>query len=239
MSMPAEIFVIIGLVIAVYVAVFMFQKHKKEKIANALNSLNLDIEFANISSYHNELLYKDFAIVRKQYLGASIDAFMAAITDYSMKDQLKDTAKNSLKTLATAGMVKFHTVNTPKYLVIVGDELHLLDTDTDGKVSERFVFKKDSLLTASIEELNQKKDAQQKVFSSIGLKDLKKYMLKLNVADKTISLVFYDYLSAGVEENAGLSALFTSNTKSIIRNKVVAKHFMKIMGERFSNLKVM
>ena len=48
--------------------------------------------------------------------------------------------KDKLKGMATLGTVRFNTVQTPKYLVLSGDNLHLFDTDTDGEIDNHFVF---------------------------------------------------------------------------------------------------
>ena len=56
------------------------------------------------------------------------------------KRQLKDGVKDKLKGMATLGAVRFTTVQTPKYLVLSGKNLHLFDTDTDGEIDRHFIF---------------------------------------------------------------------------------------------------
>lgn len=60
--------------------------------------------------------------------------------EYGVASALKDGMKDKLKGMATLGTVRFNTVQTPKYLVLSGDNLHLFDTDTDGEIDNHFVF---------------------------------------------------------------------------------------------------
>ena len=70
-----------------------------------------------------------------------IDAFNYASNEYGVASALKDGMKDKLKGMATLGTVRFNTVQTPKYLVLSGDNLHLFDTATDGEIDNHFVLK--------------------------------------------------------------------------------------------------
>src|SRR4029079_13911890 len=91
----------------------------------------------------------------KQMEGYPIDAFNYASVEYSSKSAIKDGLKDGLKGLATLGSVRFTTVQTVKYLVLSGADLHLLDTDVDGVISNHIIFNADRLERSSIQELPQ------------------------------------------------------------------------------------
>ncbi|MFR4936143.1 MAG: hypothetical protein ACLUDY_10750 [Bacteroides xylanisolvens] len=69
-----------------------------------------------------------------------IDAFNYASTEYGVGSALKDGVKDKLKGMATLGTVRFNTVQTPKYLVLSENSLHLFDTDTEGEIDRHLVF---------------------------------------------------------------------------------------------------
>ena len=61
------------------------------------------------------------------------------VLQYGVGSALKDGVKDKLKGMATLGTVRFNTVQTPKYLVLSGNSLHLFDTDTEGEI-DRHLF---------------------------------------------------------------------------------------------------
>jgi len=232
--MPTMIFYVIGVMLLIYGAYFYFYINKKKKLANAFDNLDMNTEMARANGYVSELLNKDYRFITSQLKDTPVDAFISATTEYTSKDVAKDTAKDLLKSAATLGTVKFRTVQTPKFLVLSGDDLHLLDTDTDGNISNHLVFDKFRLQDSSIEE-DPAQHTLQKQMQAGGIKDMKRYKLNLAADGGAIPLVVYDFIIA--DPNNSAMAAFTSGADSLVKNRVAAKYFLKKLGELSPNLK--
>lgn len=229
-------YIIIALVfVAVYIVFFMYMQNKRKKLVQAFADIDIYNEMQHAAQYKEEALRNDHAFIRAQLQGKSIDTFTVAAKQHTGKDMAKDVAKDTLKSMATLGTVRYTTVQTPKYLVLSGDELHLLDIDTDGDVDRHLVFDRNRLEASTLEEipLTRVQAAQAK---GIGAGELLKcYKLSLQTDSGLLILNLYNMMLAPVTT---AQEMFTQSGDKMRRNYVIGMDFLDRLGEKYRNLKI-
>ncbi|MNU30223.1 hypothetical protein D3C71_187060 [compost metagenome] len=225
---------VVVIMAVIYGAFFYITYQRRRKLLNVMEHLDMDEEARQAPSYKDRLLETDFAFVKKQLGDQPADAFTYANTQYTGKDQAKDIAKDTLKGLATLGTVKFRTVQTPKYLVLSGGALHLMDTDSDGDISKHIVFEPFRLQQARIEE--KPLSGMAKAQAKFGKFDLKLYKLYLPTEDGEVIMDIYNMLLFNFA-HSGANALTMSPHKQV-ENIVVANHFLYVLGQKYPHLRV-
>lgn len=232
--MSSSVIVIIVGMIAIYGGIFYFMQLKKKKQKEMFQNTDFNAEMNNASAYKSNFLNSELSFISKQMGGKVIDAFNYANINYSTKDSIKDGIKDGLKGMATLGTVKFHTVQTPKYLLLSGSDLHLLDTDTDGEISNHLVFDAARLQTSSISEIPL--EGMIKAFAKHKGDNVKAYRISLNTDNDPIELIMFSALLF-TYANTNASA-FSLNIQKNIEEIIIANDFLKKLGERYPNLKV-
>ncbi|WAC42597.1 hypothetical protein [Pedobacter sp. SL55] len=227
------IMIIIGMG-AIYGGIFYFMHLKKKKQKELFQNTDFKAEMRNADIYKNNFLNGELAFIAKQMEGKTIDAFNYANIDYSTKDSIKDGIKDGLKGMATLGTVKFHTVQTPKYLILSGADLHLLDTDTEGEISNHLVFDAARLQASTITELPL--EGMIKAFAKQKGDNVKAYKIALATDGGAIELVMFSALLF-TYANAGASA-FSLNAQKNVQEIIIANDFLKKLGDSYANLKV-
>lgn len=222
------IMIIVGM-IAIYGGIFYFMQLKKKKQKDMFLNTDFNAEMRNASTYKSNFLNGELAFIHKQMEGKTIDAFNYANIDYSTKDSIKD----GLKGMATLGAVKFQTVQTPKYLILSGADLHLLDTDTEGEISNHLIFDAARLKASTITELPL--EGMIKAFAK-QKGDVKAYKISLATHGSPIELIMFSALLF-TYANSGASA-FSLNVQKNLEEIVIANDFLKKLGEQYPNLKV-
>ncbi|MDA3613567.1 hypothetical protein [Polluticaenibacter yanchengensis] len=233
--MGSYIFIIIGF-IAIYAGIFIWFRRKKQQSAAAFSKLNMQQEAAKAESYKTEFLSGDFAFLKQYIKDGPIDAFTIATLDYGKGDMAKDVAKDTLKSLATLGTVKYNTVQTPKYLVLSGSDLHLLDTNTDGDVDKHLVFDNFRLKNSTIEELPLAKMAMMR--ANYGDYSLKNYKLSLQTDGKEVKLVIPNGIVQAMVAQGSATSYLSNNVEKQVKEFVLGNYFLNKLGEKASNLKV-
>ena len=159
-----------------------------------------------------------------------IDAFNYASTEYGVGSALKDGVKDKLKGMATLGTVRFNTVQTPKYLVLSGNSLHLFDTDTEGEIDRHLVFNQSRLENSRLTEIPM--EGQVKAQAQARGNNVKAYKLSLQTDDKPIELIIYSCLIfTNIPE-------IPTDPQETVQAIVIGNDFLKQLGDRYPNLKV-
>ncbi len=225
------IYIIIGFVI-IYAGIFYYTMQRRKKLKAAFSNLDMRAEAANAEGYKNELIDREYAFLRKQMNGSPIDAFTIASIEYTAKSQAKDMAKDALKGLATLGTVKFTTVQTPKFLVLSGDDLHLFDTNTDGDIDKHLIFDKFRLQNSRIEEIAL--TSAQRMASKMTGFETKRYKFSLETDGKDITIMLFNMVMPDLSNGVG-SAF--SGTENQVKKFVVGNYFLKKLGDKVPGLK--
>lgn len=233
--MSSTVILIIAGMIAIYGGIFYFMHLKKKKQKEMFLNTDFKAEMNNATTYKNNFLNSELAFIPKQMEGKSIDAFNYANINYTTKDSIKDGLKDSLKGMATLGTVKFHTVQTPKYLILSGADLHLLDTDTEGEISNHLVFDAARLQASSIAEIPL--EGMIKAFAKQKGDNVKAYRISLATDGSPIELIMFSALLF-TYANTGVSA-FSLNVQKNLEEIIIANDFLKKLGNQYPNLKVL
>lgn len=232
--MSSSVIFIIVFMIVTYGGIFYFMQLKKKKQKEMFQNTDFNAEMRNVLTYKNKFLNSELSFLPKQMEGKPIDAFNYANINYSTKDSIKDGIKDSLKGMATLGTVRFHTVQTPKYFILSGADLHLLDTDTDGEISNHLVFDATRLQASSISEVPL--EGVIKAFAKQKGDNVKAYRISLATDGNPIELIMFSTLLF-TYANTNASA-FSLNIQKNIEEIIIANDFLKKLGERYPNLKV-
>lgn len=229
-------YIVIALVfVAVYIVFFMYMQNKRKKLVQAFADIDIYNEMQHAAQYKDEALKNDHAFIRSQLQGSPIDTFTVAARQHTGKDMAKDVAKDTLKSMATLGTVRYTTVQTPKYLVLSGEELHLLDIDTDGDVDRHLVFDRNRLESSTLEEIPLTK-VQAAQAKGIGAGELLKcYKLSLQTDSGILILNLYNMMLAPV---ITAQEMFTQSGDKMVRNYVIGMDFLNRLGEKYRNLKI-
>jgi len=232
--MSTSVIFIIVFMVAVYAGVFYFMQLKKKKQKEMFQNTDFTAEMNNADNYKTKFLNAELSFLTKQMEGKPIDAFNYGNLDYSTKDSMKDGLKDGLKSMATLGAVKFHTVQTPKYLILSGADLHLLDTDTEGEISNHLVFDASRLQKSAISEIPL--EGMIKAFAKQKGDNVKAYKISLATDGSPIELIIFSALLF-TYANSGASA-FSLNVQKNLEEIILATDFLKKIGAKYSNLKV-
>lgn len=232
--MNIQVIFIIAFMALVYGGVMYFMYAKKKKMKATMQNTDFKAEFRNAEIYKTNFLNGDLRFLSEQMNGKPLDAFNFANLEYTNKSAMKDGMKDVLKSAATLGTVKYHTVQTPKYMVLSNSDLHLLDTDTEGEISNHLVFDQERLSQSTISEIPL--EGMIKAFAKQKGDQVKAYKIALATDDKPIELIIFSALLF-THVNTGTNML-SMNMEKLVQENVIANDFLKKLGERHSNLKV-
>lgn len=222
-------YIIFIVVIASYLGYMFYLKRKNAQQADVVDKADFKAEAANAERYKRKYLAEGLSFLQKAMGAEQIDAFNYASLEYGVGSALKDGLKDKLKGAATLGTVKFHTVNTAKYLILSGDSLHLLDTNTDGDIDGHLVFNREQLESSSL--TGYPLEGQVKAQAEARSKNVRAYKLSLHTEGKPVELIVYSCL------------IFTNipeipvDAQETIQDIVVGTDFLKQLGDRYPNLK--
>lgn len=222
-------YLIFIVVIALYVGYTFYLKSKNARQADVVDKADFKAESANAERYKSKYLTGGLSFLQKAMGKEQIDAFNYASLEYGVGSALKDGLKDKLKGAATLGTVKFHTVNTAKYLILSGDSLHLLDTDTEGDIDKHLVFDRAQLENSRL--TSYPLEGQVKAQAEARSKNVRAYKLSLHTDGKPLELIVYSCL------------IFTNipeipvDPQETIQDIVVGTDFLKQLGDRYPNLK--
>ena len=142
------------------------------------------------------------------------------------KEHMKNGAKNYLYSLLTLGTVKFRTVYVATPLFLAEDGLHVIELDKDNEVKNHYLFDNDRLANAKIfpkddptarKQLNENASFFTLSFpSESGTRELE------------LCTEFYP--------TQEIYSLYPFNKK--LMAAATGRHFLKKLGECFSNLQV-
>ena len=142
------------------------------------------------------------------------------------KEHMKNGVKNYLYGLLTLGTVKFRTVYVATPLFLAEDGLHVIELDKDDEVKNHYLFDNDRLANAKIFPKDDQAASKQ---------------LGENAAFFTLSIPS----ESGTRELELCTEFYPTQEKYSLypfNKKLIAaatgRHFLKKLGEHFSNLQV-
>lgn len=232
--MSLQIIFIIVFMVLVYGGVMYFMYTKKQKMKQTMQHTDFKSEIQNADRYKTDFLNSDLKFLKEQMNGKPIDAFNFGSMEYTNKSAVKDGMKDALKGMATLGTVKFHTVQTAKYFILSGAELHLLDTNAEGEISSHLVFDKQRLAQSNLTEIPL--EGMIKAFAKQKGDQVKAYKIALATDGDPIVLNLFSALLF-THVNTG-SNMLSMNMQKLVQENVIANDFLQKLGDKYPNLKV-
>lgn len=216
--------------IAFYGGYYFYTKRRNAQQAEKVNATDFKTEFKNAEKYKDKYLNSDLSFLKEAMGEEKIDAFNYASNEYGVASALKDGMKDKLKGMATLGTVRFNTVQTPKYLVLSGDNLHLFDTDTDGEIDNHFVFNQARLENSRLIAIPM--EGQVQAQAQARGNNVKAYKLSLQTDEKPVELIIYSCLIfTNIPE-------IPTDPQETIQDIIIGNDFLKQLGDKYPNLKV-
>lgn len=226
--MPTILIVIVC--IALSIGYMLYMKNKTAQQAQAVDNADFGAEFRKAGEYRREILDTELPYVKKAMGSDPVDAFNYANIETTVGGALVSGMKDKLKGMATLGTVRFTTVRTPKYLVLSGENLHLLDTDTDGEIDNHYVFDRARLEKSRLEEYPLQ--GQVKAQAEARGKNVRAYKIILATEEKPVELIIYSCLIfTEIPEVA-------ADPHDTVKYVVIANDFLKQLGDLYPNMKV-
>ena len=205
-------------------------KSKYDESLKQIKKQNLEESARLAEQYKNLCLNSDLSFLKEAMGEEKIDAFNYASNEYGVASALKDGMKDKLKGMATLGTVRFNTVQTPKYLVLSGDNLHLFDTDTDGEIDNHFVFNQARLENSRLIAIPT--EGQVQAQAQARGNNVKAYKLSLQTDEKPVELIIYSCLIfTNIPE-------IPTDPQETIQDIIIGNDFLKQLGDKYPNLKV-
>lgn len=217
-----------------YVGVYIYMKKKKKAQTELIANTNPEEALQKADSYKENLISKKLEFLRKEMAGKPIDAINYASLPYTAADSIKDGMKNSLKSLATLGLVRYTTVITPIYLILSGENLHMIQLSPSDEIENHYVFDPIQLRQATIQKA--KLTAVDKGYINREGDDLKVYELIMRINNEELILKLYTSLIFTFSNEIGGNVF--KNAESFLQERTIALQFFDQLGKRYSNLNV-
>ena len=216
------------IIIAVFIVVAFSFSFLYSKFFGAKGTIeDLDNRIKNTSEQEIKEFYtSEMGDYIKHLNGKKLIAVSCLFHAPDTKEHMKNGVKNYLYSLLTLGMVKFRTVYVATPLFLAEDGLHVIELDKDNEVKNHYLFDNDRLANAKIfpkddptarKQLNENASFFTLSFpSESGTRELE------------LCTEFYP--------TQEIYSLYPFNKK--LMAAATGRHFLKKLGEHFSNLQV-
>ena len=216
------------IIIAVFIVVAFSFSFLYSKFFSAKGTIeDLDNRIKNTSEQEIKEFYtSEMGDYIKHLNGKKLIAVSCLFHAPDTKEHMKNGVKNYLYSLLTLGMVKFRTVYVATPLFLAEDGLHVIELDKDNEVKNHYLFDNDRLANAKIFPKDDQAASKQ---------------LGENAAFFTLSIPS----ESGTRELELCTEFYPTQEKYSLypfNKKLIAaatgRHFLKKLGECFSNLQV-
>ncbi|WP_106915229.1 hypothetical protein [Chryseobacterium aurantiacum] len=226
---------LIPIVLIIAGVAFMVIMNKKHKTAKS--EIDLNSERTKYNQYKQELLAQDFSKLTQWMNGKPIDAFTSASVPQSTTHKIQELVTDGIKNVALSAMgVKLKRIETDCFWALSGNDLHFFSTDTVGKLDEHIVFDNFRIETASLQYGGILK-SQLGVYSKSSEEYLPKtHIISFDIDGSSLSLEIHDRLNYIVDPQDMLNLKKQLETRA--KYQVVGEKFVKILQDKFPNLKI-
>lgn len=214
---------------------FMIIMNKKHKIAKS--EIDLDTERLKYDQYKQELLAQDFFKLKQWMNGNPIDAFTSASVPQSTASKVQEIVTDGIKNIALSAIgVKLNRIETDCFWVLSGNNLHFFTTNRVGELDEQIVFDNFKIERASLQYGGILK-SQLGVYAKSAEEYLPQtYIITFEIDGSSLALEIHDRLHYAVDPGDMLN--LKKQLESRAKYQVVGERFVKILQDKFSNLKM-
>ena len=226
---------LIPVVLVIAGIAFMIIMNKKHKTAKS--EIDLDSERTKYHEYKQELLAQDFSKLAEWMKGKRIDAFTSASVPQSTTNKVQELVTDGIKNVALSAIgVKLKRVETECFWALSGSDLHFFSTDTVGELDEHIVFDNFRIEKARLQYGGILK-SRLGVYSKSSEEYLPKtHVITFDIDGSSISLEIHDRLNYMVDPEDLLN--LKKQLKIRAKHQVVGEKFVKILQDKFPNLKM-
>lgn len=226
---------LIPVVLIIAGVAFMIVMNKKHKTAKL--EIDLDSERTKYGQYKQELLAQDFSKLTQWMNGKPIDAFTSASVPQSTSDKVQELVTTGMKNVALSVIgVKLKRIETDCFWVLSGNDLHFFSTNTVDELDEHIVFDHFRVENASLRYGGILK-SQLGVYSKSSEEYLPQtHVITFDIDGSSLSLEIHDRLNYRVDPGDMLNLKMQLETRA--KYQVVGERFVKILQDKFSNLKM-
>ena len=217
------------IIIAVFIVVaFSFSfLHSKFFSAKGYTKEDLDNRIKNTSEQEiREFYTSEMGEYIKHLNGKKPIAASCLFHAPDTKEHMKNGVKDYLRGLLTLGMVKFRTVYVATPLFLAEDGLHVIELDKDDEVKNHYLFDNDRLANAKIfpkdDPAARKQLGENAAFFTLSIPS------ESGTRELELCTEFYP--------TQEIYSLYPFNKK--LMAAATGRHFLKKLGEHFSNLQV-
>lgn len=226
---------LIPIVLIIAGVAFMIVMNKKHKTAKL--EIDLDSERTKYDQYKQELIAQDFSKLTHWMNGKPIDAFTSASVPRSTTDKVQELVTDGIKNVALSAIgLKLKRIETDCFFALSRNDLHFFSTDSVGELGEHIVFDNFRVEKASLQYGGLLK-SQLGVYSKSSEEYLPKtYLITFDIDGSSLSLEIHDRLNYRVDPADILNLKKQLETRA--KYQVVGEKFVKILQNKFSNLKM-
>ena len=216
------------IIIAVFIVVAFSFSFLYSKFFGAKGTIeDLDNRIKNTSEQEIKEFYtSEMGDYIKHLNGKKLIAVSCLFHAPDTKEHMKNGVKNYLYGLLTLGMVKFRTVYVATPLFLAEDGLHVIELDKDDEVKNHYLFDNNRLANAKIfpkdDQAASKQLGENAAFFTLSIPS------ESGTRELELCTEFYP--------TQNKYSLYTFNKKLIAA--ATGRHFLKKLGECFSNLQV-
>lgn len=217
------------IIIAVFIVVaFSFSfLYSKFFSAKGYTKEDLDNRIKNTSEQEIKEFYTaEMGDYIKHLNGKKLIAASCLFHAPDTKEHMKNGVKDYLRGLLTLGMVKFRTVYVATPLFLAEDGLHVIELDKDDEVKNHYLFDNDRLANAKIfpkdDQAASKQLGENAAFFTLSIPS------ESGTRELELCTEFYP--------TQEIYSLYPFNKK--LMAAATGRHFLKKLGEHFSNLQV-
>lgn len=229
---PLFLIPVVVIIVGVAFMIIMNKRHKTAK-----SEINLNSERTKYDRYKQELLTQDFSKLTQWMNGKPIDAFTSASVPQSTSNKVQELITDGLKNVALSTIgVKLRRIETDCFWVLSGNDLHFFSTDTVGELDEHIEFDNFRIEKATLQYGGVLK-SQLGVYSKSSEEYLPKvHVVTFDIDGNSLSLEIHDRLNYVVDPGDMLNLRKQLETRA--KYKVVGERFVKILQDKFPNLKI-
>lgn len=226
---------LIPVVLIIAGVAFMMIMNKKHKTAKS--EIDLDSERTKYDQYKRELLAQDFSKLTAWMKGKPIDAFTSASVPQSTTHKVQELVTDGIKNIALSAIgIKLKRIETDCFWILSGNDLHFFSTDTAGQLDEHILFDNFRIEKAKLQYGGILK-SQLGVYSKSSEEYLPKtHVITFDIDGSSLALEIHDRLNYMVDPEDLLNLKKQLETR--VKYQVVGEKFVKILQDKFPNLKM-
>ncbi len=227
-------FIVLAVILWGAYMIYITAKNNKAKA-----EVDLEGERQRYEEHKAEFLDQRFPKLKAWMKDKPIDAFTVGNYPDSKTNQIKHIGLDGVKKLAASAVgvkLRIDRVETDKFFVLSGEEVHFFATDIDGKLETHLVFGKERLESANLRSMGAKPILG--VMTKSAKEDLPQvYRITFDIDGKELSLDIYDRFNANQVMQGDMGFTRPNHYQDMVKGQVIGEGFLAQLMERYPHMK--